>query len=116
MLTHPKLPAQPLPEKAAAPDPEAPQICFEGDWTTTERRILTGAIADTERLYASTTALDLAPRPWLCYCKRLSGVAVYVAHRAGWGRILHAYAAIDLGLKILFIGDQSPDGQGGFSA
>ena len=91
-----------------------PHIRFEGDWTDEEKRILTDAIADAENLEASS--LGHARIPWLCFCKRLSGIAVYLAHRAGWDEVMHAYGATELGLKILFVGGQPPNGSRSFTA
>ena len=97
-------------------DETAPYIRFEGDWTGAEKRILQGAISDAEGLDHPFTAPGRAPRPWLCYCKRLSGMTAYIAHRAGWTHVLHAYGAAELGLKILFVGGQPPNGSRGFTA
>ena len=96
------------------PGRAAPHIEFEGDWTDTERQLLRSAIADAEYLQApSHTAI---PLPWLCYCKRLSGLSVYIVHRSGWLNVLHAYRATELGLKILLFGGRPPNGSRGFTA
>ena len=95
-------------------DETAPLIRFEGDWTEPEKRILRGAIADVEGLPLPTTAQATTDRSWMCYCKRLAGMTAYVAHRAGWDRVLSAAGAAELGLKILDVGARPPNGPGGF--
>ena len=77
------------------------RIDFDGDWTPDEQRLLTHAIEDAEALEGRRTA-----GPWTCYCKRLDGLTVYVAHRSGWPRVLHAYGATELSFKILFFGQE----------
>ena len=94
----------------------APDIRFEGDWTEAEKRILQGAIMDAQGLNHPVAAPGYVPGPWLCYCKRLSGMTAYMAHRAGWTHVLHAYGAAELGLKILFVDATPPKGSGGFTA
>ena len=79
-------------------------VNFEGDWTQTEQQVLNGAIADVEKL-AEPMPLQRRPaKPWLCYCKRLDGVSVYMAHRPGTNNVLYAYGAVELGLEILAFG------------
>ena len=97
-------------------DPTAPHIHFEGAWTEAEKRLLRSAITDVEGLELSSTVWAARPRSWLCYCKRLAGMTAYMAHRAGWDRVLCAYDAAELGLKILDVGGQPPNGPGGFTA
>ena len=96
------------------PDPTALHIHFEGAWTEAEKRLLRCAITDVEALRLASAAP--AARSWLCYCKRLAGMTAYMAHRAGWDRVLCAYGAAELGLKILDVGGQPPNGPGGFTA
>ena len=98
------------------PDPAALHIHFEGAWTEAEKRILRSAITDAEELPLPSTAWAAGSRSWLCYCKRLDGMTAYMAHRAGWDRVLCAYGAAELGLKILDVGGQPPNGPGGFTA
>ena len=93
-------------------------IRFDGDWTPTERRLVESAIADAEGL---DVPVSMEPhgtlnRSWLCYCKRLSGLTVYMAHRAGWRRVLYAYGPQTLGLRILLFSREARDGVGGFTA
>ena len=83
------------------------RIIFDGDWTSGERRVLERAIADVEALPGS--GLPNRDRLWFCYCKRLGTAAVYMAHRVGWVRVLHAYGAAELGLKIRHFNDQPLD-------
>ena len=95
------------------PDPIALYIHFEGAWTEAEKRLLQCAITDVEERALFSTAP--AARSWLCYCQRLDGMTAYMAHRAGWERVLCAYGAAELGLKILDIGLRPPNGSGGFT-
>ena len=101
-------------ERYSVPGRILPPISFEGDWTDRERRILVGAIADLE--YREAPAQKYVPLPWSCICKRLSGISVYVAHRARSMHVLHAYGAIELGLKIVCVGATPPNGPGGAPA
>ena len=84
-----------------------PLIFFDGDWTQVEQRILERAIADADASCGSD--LPDRDRLWFCYCKRLGDAAVYMAHRVGWMRVLHAYGAAELGLKILLFNEEPPD-------
>ncbi len=78
-------------------------IRFEGDWTRAEQNLLSCAIEDAEALHPGPAAA-----PWLCYCKRCGGLAVYVAHRPGWPRLLHADNVLDLSFQILFLDEPDP--------
>ncbi len=69
-----------------------------------EQRVLEGAIADAEKRYAATPTAWPVGKPWICYCKRLSDMVVYMAHRLGWTRVLYAYEPIALGLDIVMFG------------
>ncbi len=92
------------------------RIHFDGDWTQAEQHVLACAIADVEGLQAPTATESPAVTSWLCYCKRLDGLTVYLAHRAGWQRMLHAYGPHALGLRILLFSQQAQDGVGGYTA
>ena len=81
-------------------------VDFEGDWTHTEQQVLSGAIADVEKLAESMPQQRQPAKPWLCYCKRLDGVSVYMAHRTGTNNVLYAYGAVELGLEILAFGTE----------
>ena len=94
----------------------AHSIRFDGDWTPTEQRLVERAIADAEGLDDLTEPPHRAARTWLCYCKRLSGMTVYMAHRAGWRRVLYDYGPQALSLRILFFSREARDGVGGFTA
>ncbi len=83
------------------------RIIFDGDWTPVEQGVLERAIADAESLHGSD--VPDRDRLWFCYCKRLDGTAVYMAHRVGWMRVLHAYGAVELGLKIRQFDEEPPD-------
>ena len=76
-------------------------VNFEGDWTQTEQQVLNGAIADVEKLAEPIPQQRRPATPWLCYCKRLDGVSVYMAYRTGTNNVLYAYGAVELGLEIL---------------
>lgn len=104
--------------RSIGPAPSTPSIRFDGDWTPTARHLVENAIADAEGLHgpASTTPDHGPGRSWLCYCKRLSGMTVYMAHRAGWQRVLYAYGPQALGLRILLFSQEAYDGAGGFTA
>ena len=43
-------------------------------------------------------------------------MTVYMAHRAGWRRVLYAYGPQTLGLRILLFSREARDGIGGFTA
>ena len=92
------------------------RIRFDGDWTKAEERILESAIADAELLQCTAATRPLATGSWLCYCKRLGDATVYMAHRAGWQRVLHAYAAPALGLRIILFSEEARRGIGGYTA
>ena len=92
------------------------RIRFDGDWTEAEQHVLTCAIADAEGLQSPAATEPPAATPWLCYCKRLDGLTVYLAHRAGWQRVLHAYGPHALGLRILFFSEEARHGIGGYTA
>ena len=96
----------------------AHSIRFDGDWTSTERRLVENAIADVEGLGepASNASGHGPNRSWVCYCKRLNGMTVYMAHRAGWQRVLYAYGPQALGLRILLFSQEAQRGIGGFTA
>ena len=85
------------------------RIFFDGDWTKVEQRVLERAILDAEALQGGDLAARLCDQLWFCYCKRLDGMAVYVAHRVGWMKVLHAYGVAALSLKILLSGLDPPD-------
>ncbi len=85
------------------------QIHFDGDWTPDEKHVLVRAIEDAEALRRPAPSKRRAGGPWICYCKRLRGTSVYMAHRSGWSLVLHAYGASALGTKILLFGQQTPD-------
>ena len=85
------------------------RIFFDGDWTKIEQRAVERAIADAEALRGHDLVARLADQLWFCYCKRLDTMAVYVAHRVGWMKVLHAYRVSDLGLKILLFDQEPPD-------
>jgi len=89
-------------------DSVAHRIHFDGAWTLSARRILERAIADAE-VYRSERGEGRPALQWFCYCKRLGGMTVYIAHRVGWMTVLHAYGATELGEKILLFENQPPD-------
>ena len=92
------------------------RVRFDGDWTPAEQHVLTCAIADAEGLREPAATEPPAVEPWLCYCKRLNGFTVYMAHRAGWQRVLYAYGPHALGLRILFFSEEAQHGVGGYTA
>ena len=100
------------------PASSAQNIRFDGDWTPTERRLVESAIADAEGLGASNRAEPSGgpSRSWLCYCKRLDRMTVYMAHRAGWRRVLCASAPHALGLRIILFSQEARGDGGGPSA
>ena len=69
-------------------------IIFDGDWKEAEEHLIASAIKESNLQDDST-------KPWICYCKRLSGGAVYAAHRPGSERALFACAPVLLGLDVL---------------
>ncbi len=91
------------------PGSVAHRIHFDGEWTTPARRILERAIATAEALHRSERGQRRPASQWFCYCKRLGGTTVYIAHRIGWRTVLHAYGATKLGEKILLFEDQPPN-------
>ncbi len=97
------------------PGSVAHRIHFDGEWTTSARRILERAIDDAEALHRSERGEGRPALQWFCYCKRLGGMTVYIAHRVGWMTVLHVYEATELGEKILLFEDQPPDAAQGRS-
>ena len=89
-------------------DSVAYRIHFDGEWTPSARRILERAIADAEALHRSERGEGGPALRWFCYCKRLGGMTVYIAHRVGWMTVLHAYEATELGEKILLFEEEPP--------
>lgn len=88
------------------PDRADHDIHFDGDWTETEQRLLERAISDVEKRYTPTNPKPRLGKPWICYCRRLREMTIYMAHRAGWMRVLHAYSALELGLEIICLGQE----------
>ena len=85
------------------------RIHFDGEGTPSARRTLERAIAHAEALRPSERGKERLVAQWFCYCKRLGGMTVYMAHRVGWMVVLHAFEAAELGEKILLFEDKPPD-------
>ena len=98
------------------PSSTALRIRFDGDWTPVEQRVLECAIADAEGLQEPAMTEPPTVMPWLCYCKRLDGLTVYLAHRTGWPRVLYAYGPHTLGLRILLFSQEAQRSVGGYIA